>query len=103
MSNSPDETMKLLDSQDQKLGILYDAIKNVKTYAVGINEEVTSQKPIIGKLTNRVESADDKIKDKNKQLDVLVETEKGCCGMWPYYGIVIVEIFIILIIVASFF
>jgi hypothetical protein len=105
MSNQPfdDESAKLLDSQNQKLGTLYEAIKNVKGHALGINEEVTAQKPIIGKLTNKVEYADDKLKDKNKQLDVIVNTEKNWCGMWPYYGVVIVQIFIILIIVASWF
>jgi len=104
MSNlQPDESIKLLDGQNQRLEKLYDAIKHVKTHAVGINEEVVAQNPIIDKLTGKVESADDKVKDKNKQLDGIVATEKECCGMWPYYGIVLGEIFIILIIVASWF
>ena len=54
-------------------------------------------------MGNKVEKMDNSLEQKNKQLDVIIETENGWCGMWSYYGVVIVQIFIILIIVASWF
>jgi len=97
------ERAKLIDDQGEKLGTLYNTIKGVKKVAVDLNQEIVSQVPIVDKMGNKVEKMDNSLEQKNKQLDVIIETENGWCGMWSYYGVVIVQIFIILIIVASWF
>jgi len=97
------ERAKLIDDQGEKLGMLYNTVKGVKKVAVDLNQEIVSQVPIVDKMGNKVEKMDNNLEQKNKQLDVIIETENGWCGMWSYYGVVIIQIFIILIIVASWF
>ena len=98
-----DEKLKLIDAQGERLNTLYNSVQNVKGAATGINQEITSQIPLIGKMGQKVEGMDNKLINKNQNLDVIIETENGWCGMWIYYIVVFAQIVVILIIIASWF
>lgn len=94
---------ELHNQQDEKLNTLYGTITIVKQKATDINREILSHAPILDKFGDKVDTTGNNLGQKNKQLSVIIETETKCCGMWPYYGVIIILIFIALIIIASWF
>jgi len=93
----------IIDLQDEKLDKLHGSLINVKHLANDLNQEIESHAPVIDDLDKAVDNATTNLISKNKQIKKTMKEDKKCCSTWVWYGIIALQIIIIVMIILSWF
>jgi hypothetical protein len=95
------ETTKLLEDSDKKLDALFGSVKKVRHVADRMNEEISSQDPLIKNLSSDTETTTNHLERRNRAIDDVAEESKKCCGSLMYYVFIGAEVIVIILIVAT--